>query len=55
MAIYSKKKFTSPKKVGGPETGAAHKSQKVGGPWPGPIGSAANGNCCGPVLGQTDG
>jgi len=34
MAIYRKKKFTSPKKVGGPEIGAAHKSQKVGGPWP---------------------
>ena len=32
MAIYRKKKFTSPKKVGGPEIGAAHKSQKVGGP-----------------------
>jgi len=27
MAIYRKKKFTSPKKVGGPEIGAAHKSQ----------------------------
>jgi len=38
MAIYRKKKFTSPKKVGGPEIGAAHKSKKVGGP----IGSAAN-------------
>ena len=24
--------FTPPKKVGGPEIGAAHKSQKVGGP-----------------------
>ena len=43
MAIYRKKKFTSPKKVGGPEIGAAHKSQKVGGP-PSPIGSAANDN-----------
>ena len=32
MAIYRKKKFTSPKKVGGPEIRAAHKSQKVGGP-----------------------
>jgi len=40
MTIYRKKKFTSPKKVGGPEIGAAHKSQKVGGPWP--IGSAAS-------------
>ena len=33
MAIYRKKKFTSPEKVGGPEIGeigAAHKSQKVG-------------------------
>ena len=44
MAIYRKKKFTSPKKVGRPEIGAAHKSQKVGGPRPGPIGSAANDN-----------
>jgi len=26
--------FTPPKKVGGPEIGAAHKSQKVGGPRP---------------------
>ena len=44
MATYRKKKFTSPKKVGGPEIGAAHKSQKVGGARPpGPIGSAANG------------
>jgi len=34
MAIYRKKKFISPKKVGGPEIGAAHKSQKVGGPRP---------------------
>jgi len=34
MAIYRKKKFTSPKKVGGPEIGVAHKSQKVGGLWP---------------------
>ena len=34
MAIYRKKKFTSLKKVGGPEIGVAHKSQKVGGPWP---------------------
>jgi len=34
MAIYRKKKFTSPKKVGGPEIGAAHTSQKVGGPRP---------------------
>jgi len=34
MAIYTKKKFTSPKKVGRPEIGAAHKSQKVGRPWP---------------------
>ena len=40
MTIYRKKKFTSPKKVGGPEIGAAHKSQKVGGPRP--IGSAAS-------------
>jgi len=32
MAIYRKKKFTSPKKVGEPEIGAAHKSQKVGRP-----------------------
>jgi len=42
MAIYRKKKFASPKKVGGPEIGAAHKSQNVGGPRPGLIGSAAN-------------
>jgi len=34
MAIYGKKKFTSPKKVGGPEIRAAHKSQKVGRPQP---------------------
>jgi len=34
MAIYRKKKFTSPKKVGGPEIGAAHKSKKVDGPRP---------------------
>ena len=34
MAIYRKKKFTSPKKVGEPEIGVAHKSQKVGGPRP---------------------
>ena len=34
MAIYGKKKFTSPQKVGGTEIGAAHKSQKVGGPKP---------------------
>jgi len=34
MAIYRKKKFTSPKEVVRPEIGAAHKSQKVGGPWP---------------------
>ena len=34
MAIYRKKKFTSHKKVGGPEIGVAHKSQKVGGPRP---------------------
>jgi len=32
MAIYRKKKFTSPKKVGRPEIAAAHESQKVGGP-----------------------
>jgi len=32
VAIYRKKKFTSPKKVGGPEIGAAHKSQKVARP-----------------------
>jgi len=31
MAIQRKKKFTSPKKVGRPEIGSAHKSQKVGG------------------------
>jgi len=30
MAIYRNKKFTSPKKVGAPEIGAAHKSQKSG-------------------------
>jgi len=29
MAIYRKKKFTSPKQMGGPEIGVAHKSQKV--------------------------
>ena len=34
MAIYRKKKFTSRKKVGEPEIGAVHKSQKVGGPRP---------------------
>jgi len=34
MAIYRKKKFTSHKKVGGPEIGAAHKSKKVDGPRP---------------------
>ena len=34
MAIYRKKKFTSPKKVGGPEIGVAHESQKVGVPRP---------------------
>jgi len=34
MAICRKKKFASPKKVGGPEIGATHKSQKVGGPRP---------------------
>ena len=43
MAIYRKKKFTSPKTVGRPEIGAAHKSKKVGGP-SSPIGSAANNN-----------
>ena len=43
MEIYRKKKFTSPKKVGRPEIGAAHKSKKVGGP-SSPIGSAANNN-----------
>jgi len=43
MAVYRKKKFTSPKKVGGSEIGATHKSQKVGGRGPpGPIGFAAN-------------
>ena len=45
MAIFRKKKFISPKKVGGPEIGAAHKSQKVGGRGPpDPIGSAVNDN-----------
>jgi len=34
MAIYRKIKFTLPKKVGRPEIGAAHKSQKVDGPRP---------------------
>ena len=34
MAICRKKKFTSRKKVGEPEIGAVHKSQKVGGPRP---------------------
>jgi len=46
MAICRKKKCKSPKKVGKPEIGAAHKSQKVGGLGcgpPDPIGSAANG------------
>jgi len=57
-ALYRNKKFTSPKKVGRPEIGAAHKSQT-----PGPIGSAANGQthavcklcCCDPCMEQTDG
>ena len=45
MAIYRKKKFTSHKKVGGPEIGAATRAKK----WAGrgrssPIGSAANNN-----------
>jgi len=56
-ALYRNKKFTSPKKVGRPEIGAAHKSQT-----PGPIGSAANGQthavcklcCCDPCMEQTD-
>jgi len=46
MAICRKKKCKSHKKVGRPEIGAAHKSQKVGGLGcgpPDPIGSAANG------------
>ena len=30
MAIYWKKKFILPKKVGGSEIGAVHESQKVG-------------------------
>jgi len=43
MAIYRKKKFTSPKKVGGPEIGAATRAKKWAGRGPpGPIGSAAN-------------
>jgi len=29
MAIYRKKKFTSPKKVGGPEIGAATRAKKL--------------------------
>ena len=43
MAIYRKKKFTSPKKVGGPEIGAATRAKKWAGSGPSsPIGSAAN-------------
>jgi len=43
MAMYRKEKFTSLKKVDGPEIWATHKSQKVGGPRPpGPVGSTAN-------------
>ena len=43
MAIYRKKKFTSPKKSGRARDRGGHKSQKVGGP-SSPIGSAANNN-----------
>jgi len=42
MAIYMKKKFTSPKKVGGSEIGAATRAKKLAGR--GPISSAANNN-----------
>jgi len=41
MAIYRKKKFTSPKKSGRARDRGGHKSQKVGGP-ANQIGSAAN-------------
>ena len=45
MAIYRKKKFTSHKKVGGPEIGAATRAKKLAGRGPSsPIGSAANNN-----------
>jgi len=45
MAIYRKKKFTSPQKVGGPDIqGRPTKAKKRAGRGPhGPIGSAANG------------
>ena len=46
MAIYRKKKFTSHKKVGGPEIGAATRAKKWAGRGPSsPIGSAANVQC----------
>jgi len=45
MAIYRKKKFTSHKKVGGPEIRAATGAKKCAGRGPSsPIGSAANNN-----------
>ena len=45
MAIYREKMFTSPKKVGGPEIGAATRAKKLAGHGPSsPIGSAANNN-----------
>jgi len=43
MVIYRKKKFTSPKKVGGPKKGAATGAKKWAGRGPSnPIGYAAN-------------
>ena len=45
MAIFRKKKFTSHKKVGGPEIGAATRAKKLAGRGPSsPIGSAAKNN-----------
>ena len=45
MAIYRKKKFTSPKKLGGPETGAVTRAKKLAGRGPSsPISSATNNN-----------
>ena len=45
MAIYRKKKFTSHKKVGGPEIGAATRAKKLAGRGPSSqIGSAAKNN-----------
>jgi len=47
MAIYWKKKFILPKKVGGPEIGRSTRAKKWAGRCPpGPIGSAANDPRC---------